>query len=495
MHKFTALFATTMLTACSLSPDHEPPKMDVPAQYKEQTTSDVAEEVRGEWKVAEPNEKADRGEWWKIFADADLNALQAQAIAANHDLKAAAARVEAARGVAGASVPSLIPDIDIGGNVSRTKQSPAAQQSFGGGGATKPYTLYSAGGVASYEADIFGRVRDNYQALLRDADAQEALYKSTLLALQADVAQHYFNLRALDAERQLLRDTITIREEAHRIMQRRYELGESGAQDVSRTIAELASVRAELVALDRRRAELEHALAVLVGTMPSQFTFEEAPLAALPPKIPAGLPSSLLERRPDIVAAQNVMAAANRRVGVARTAFFPRLLLNASAGFESASLSDLFLWSSRSWTLGQMAGQALTMPIFDSGRNLSRLDTAKANYTEAVELYKQQVLVAFRDVETSLVNQRLMAEQAFEQDAAARAATRTTELSQRRYDEGEVDYFEVVSTQRDALTAQRAAVQTRGQRFIATVTLIRALGGGWDDLATSSAEPKKPLLD
>lgn len=495
MNKKIALLAmTTFLTSCSLAPDFTLPDIAMPMSYKEQPTAAQTLEKKGEWAPAQSLEQSDRGNWWKIFGDDVLNDLEQQAADANQTLKIAAARVEQARSTADASAASFLPNIDIGGNAVRAQPSSASLAAFGGAPGTrlKPYTLYSAQGVASYEADLFGRVRDNERALSLDADAQAATYRSTLLALQADVAQHYFSLRALDAERQLLRETIKMREEAARIVQRRFELGETGEQDHSRTKAEVASINAELIALDRQRAALEHALAVLLGKMPSEFIFAESPLTGLPPEIPAGIPSSLLERRPDIAAAQNTMAAANARIGVARTAFFPQLSLTANGGVQSTHLHDLFRWSSRTWALGQLAGSALTMPIFDSGRNMANLDAAHAAYDESVAAYRQQVLVAFRDVEDTLSDQRLLSDQSLHQNAAAASASRTTDLTEKRYQEGDVDYFEVINAERDSLAAERAAVQIRGQRFLTTIALIRALGGGWEQMPEPAKEEPTP---
>lgn len=480
MNRLLLLSLATLLPACSLTPERELPTVAVPERFKEQPSLDVGPHL-GEWKIAEPG-NADDQPWWRVFGDARLDALEWAALDNNPSLQVVAARVEAARSTVKANASTLLPTIEIGGNAVRSKPSSAGVSAFGGNpnAQLKPYTLYSAMGAASYEVDLFGRVRDNERALAFDADAQEAMYRNVLLALQADVAQHYFSLRALDAERALLRDTVAVRTEAMRIMQKRFDLGEAGEQDVTRTRSELAGAEAELLALDRSRAVLEHALAGLLGRMPSDFALEDMPLDASPPQIPAGLPSSLLERRPDIAAAQAAMAAANARSGVARTAMFPKLVLTAFGGYESTSLGDIFNWSNRTWALGQMAGNALSMTVFDNGRNLARIDAADAAYKEAVANYRQQALAAFREVEDHLAGQRLLAEQSVLQDTAAQAARRTTDLVQTRYDEGDVNYFEVVDAQRNSLVAERAAVQIRGQRFMATVALVRALGGGWE---------------
>lgn len=483
--RYAALLASAALTGCSLAPDFALPEISMPAMFKEAKAPEAVPlpaEIPGQWAQAQMLEKADRGAWWTAFGDAALNELEAKAQAANPSLAAARARVTQARAVVRANAQTFFPELSLGANAYRAKPSGAAAAGFGGpsGLPLKPYNLYEVTGTAQYEADLFGRVRDNERALAADADALEAAYRSVLLALQADVAQLYFSLRALDAERELLRDTVAIREEAARIMQRRYELGAVGEQDHARTAAELAATRAELLILDRRRGASEHALAVLLGEAPGGFAFAEAPLAGMPPEIPAGLPSTLLERRPDVASATSQMAAANARVGVARTAFFPRLILTATGGFSANTVGELFQWSTHTWALGQLAGSALSMTLFDSGRNAARLDAAKGAYEEAVGNYRAQVLMAFRDVEDALLDQRLLATQSAELNAAAQAAARATELTYLRYNAGEIAYFEVVDAQRNSLTASRAAVQAYGQRFIATVALIRALGGGWD---------------
>lgn len=491
----TLLLTGTMLAGCSLAPDFAIPEMPVPEAYKEPLPDTGGELAKGKWKEAAGMEEADRGQWWKIFADPQLDALEDEAFMANQSLKAAAARVQQARAMADAIRPSYLPDVDIGFNPVRSKPSGAALAAFGNTGTPdiKPYNLYSGQGVLSYEADLFGSVRDNYKASLFESQAQEATYRSALLALQADVAQHYYSIRALDAERKLMRETVDIRAEAARIMKRRFEVGSAGEADYTRTQSELAGIRAELILLDSRRTQLEHALAVLLGKMPSDFTLAEAPLEAMPPLVPAGLPSDLLQRRPDISTAVSNMQAANKRIGVARTAFFPKLILTASGGYQSTELGELFNWSSRTWALGQTAGSAVAMSVFNSGRNFANLDVSKAAYEESVANYRQQVLQAFRDVEDNLNAQRQLAEQLGQLETSANAATRTTNLVSMRYEQGDVDYFQVVDAQRVSLSAQRSAVQTLGQRYLATVALVRALGGGWE--TSEAAATTQPAPD
>ena len=301
----TAGLTSLLLSGCSLSDKFVAPKTDVPASYKEDSANGTAAE-KGLWVPARSMEKSDRGAWWGVFGDAKLDELEKQAAANNQDLRAAAARVEEARDLARSESPTFLPDLALGGNAVREQQSGASVSAFSGqniNGPLKPVTLYNVQGSASYEVYLFGRVRSNYRALERDTDAAQATYRSVLLTLQADVAQDYFSLRALDSERKVLRDTVSTRERAAAMMKRRFDAGDARTQDFEETRSDLASAQADLAGVDRRRATLEHALAVLLGVMPSTFSFAEAPLTDVPPAIPAGLPSTLLARRPDVAAA------------------------------------------------------------------------------------------------------------------------------------------------------------------------------------------------
>lgn len=469
-----------MTSSCSLAPTFKPPEIKTPASYKEQPQAAEIAAQQGRWMKVQSLEKESRGQWWKIFGDAQLDHLEDQAAIANPSLQALTARVEQARAIAHANMPDLLPNISIGGNAVRAQPAAAGLAAFGSAGKTlNPYTLYMAQGTADYEPDLFGRIRDTYHALEQDADAMAASYQSALLALQADVAQNYFSLRALDAERQTLRSAVAVRKEAARIMEARFKNGDVSEVDRAGAESDLASAEAQLLALDQSRATAEHALAVLLGKMPSAFMLAENPLAGNPPQIPPGVPSELLARRPDVAQALSSMAAANSRIGSARAAFFPNLLLTASGGYESTSLSNLLTWPNRTWALGQLSGLALSMPLLDNGFNQGNLDAAHAAYNEAVANYKNQVLVAFRDVEDNLAAQRLLAGQAEQANTAASQAARMTDLIRKRYDAGESAYSEVVTSEQQSLSLQRAADQTRGQRFTACIALIRALGGGW----------------
>ncbi|MRX11871.1 efflux transporter outer membrane subunit, partial [Pseudoduganella sp. FT25W] len=341
-------------------------------------------------------------------------------------------------------------------------------------------TLWRAQVGASYEADLFGRVGSGVRAAQADAARSAALFHAVLLALQADVAQNYFALRDLDAQLEVYRQTVALRAEMLQLVQRRFDAGETGELDVARARNALESVRAEAVGVARRRAAAEHGLAVLLGKAPAEFALAAMPLAPLAVRIPAGLPSALLERRPDIAAAERAMAAANARVGLARAAFFPRLDLTAMTGYESATLGELFHWSSRTFLLGRLAGTALSVPLFDGGRRDAALDGAQARLDEDVALYRQQVLTAFREVEDGLADLRLLDTQASAQTAALAAAQRAVRLSQTQYGEGQVGYLDVIDAQRQMLLARLQSHQLAGAQAAATVSLIRALGGGWE---------------
>ena len=470
-----------MLAACDLAPDFKLPEVSKPAAFKE------APEKEGSFKKGEPKPEADKGEWWKIFGDEKLNGLMQQAIEANQDIKAADARLQQARAVADVSKADLFPRLDAGANVARFYQ-PAATYGF----AIPPRTVYTVNGQLSYEADVFGRLRGARRASVNDALAQEGVARNVLLVVQAEVAQNYFAVRALDTEHTLLQSSVVLREEAERIFKIRFDEGLVSDTDYARAQAELATTRAAVAQVAQQRANFEHALAVLIGKTPAEFSMQPTPLENDPPMIPAGLPSRLLERRPDIASAEAQLAASNARIGIARAAFFPLLNLTANGGFQSNELGDLFQWSSRSWALGPLNGTALTLPVFDFGRNSANLTRSKAAYEESVATYRQQVLVAFREVEDNLSAQKFLREQVAQQKIAADASTRASKLSRMRFDEGDYSYLEVVDADRSELTAKRAYAQAQGATYAATIDLIRALGGGWDGEVLQAPTPINP---
>ncbi len=480
------LSALLALAGCSLAPHYDVPAAPgVAGTFKEAPQPALATETLGTWKTAQPSEDLARGEWWKVFDDAALDALEQQALDANQNLKAAAARVREARALNQTARAGLFPTLDAGFGPTRERVSAASL--FEPDGTNVPQqTFWRAQASASYEVDLFGRVASTVDAAHADTQQSEALYRSVLLTLQADVAQNYFALRELDAEAAVYAQGVALREHALRLVQRRYAEGDIAELDLQRAQAELAAAKSDAMTVQRLRAASEHGLAVLLGKAPADFSVAANPLVPVDLRIPPGLPSSLLERRPDIAAAERAMAAANARIGVAKAAFFPSLTLTGTGGFESATLGDLFKWSSRAFLLGPLAGTALTVPLFDGGRRKGNLANVRAVYDEDVAKYRQQVLVAFREVEDNLSDMRILETQTRTQDDAVKASQRAADLARKQYTEGAVSYLDVIDAQRTVLQARRAAVQLQGVQAAATVNLIRALGGGWGGTSQSS---------
>jgi multidrug efflux system outer membrane protein len=482
--RFATVLAALLLSACA-APAFKQPQVATPAAFKESQTaapSASPDAVRSAqdgttWKLAQPAESQPRGEWWKAFNDTRLDGLIAQATASNQNLTVAAARVKEARAIAGIAESDRIPQVGVGVGAQRAQLSPL-EAGVAPGSRMSPTTSYKANLSASYEVDLFGRVSSSVAAARGDAAASEATYRSVLLSLQADVAQAYFRLRSLDAELATVNQTVRLREESVRVTGRRFALGDIGEFDLSRAKTELSTARADAIGLQRQRANFEHALAVLLGQPASNFGAASDPLEATTnlPLIPAGLPSHLLERRPDIASAQRTMEAANARIGVARSAMFPALSIGANGGGVAGTFADVFKWSSRSWLLGA----ALSMPLIDGGRNRSNVVRSEASLEEAVGSYRQSVLVAFAEVEDNLAGLRVLAGQGAEIEQALTSARRSADLAQKLYDAGRSGYLELLDAQRNLANVERTAVQLRGDRAVTTVALIRALGGGWD---------------
>ncbi|MDR8402286.1 efflux transporter outer membrane subunit [Paraburkholderia sp. USG1] len=488
----SSLVASLLVVAgCSLAPAYNGPASgDAPAAFKETSSvvkgDNSGDKVEGTWKVAQPSEEIARGEWWTVFDDATLNDFERRALDANQSLKAAAAHVKESRAIQQTVRAGLFPTVDAGFGPTREKVSPASQFQPDGG-SVPAQTLWRAQATESYEVDLFGRISDSVRAATADAQQSEALFLSVQLALQADVAQNYFNLRELDAELDVFNRTVLLREQSLKLVQRRYDEGQISELDVERAKSELANAKSDEMTVQRLRTASEHSLAVLLGQPPETFTMASNPLTPVDVKIPPGLPSDLLERRPDIAAAERAMAAANARIGVAKAAYFPSLTLTGTGGFESATLGDLFKWSSRAFLLGPLAGTALTVPLFDGGKRKGNLANARATFDEDAANYRQQVLVAFREVEDNLSELRILDDQIKTQDVAVAASSRASQLSQHQFDEGAVNYLDVIDAQRTALQARRSAVQLSGAQAVATVNLIRALGGGWGTTTVASS--------
>jgi multidrug efflux system outer membrane protein len=470
------LAALLVLTGCSVAPRYERPAVDMPAAFKE------AADKSSDWKTAQPSEDIARGRWWKVFGDDVLDSLEEQAGLANQDLKAGAARLSQARAVEQSARAARSPQVGIGAGVTRQRPSPASQ-GLAPDAETSATTLWRGQAAFSYEADLFGRISSAVDAAGADAQKNLALFHSLQLAIQADVAQAYFLVRELDAEQELYAGTVALRAQTMKLVQRRFDEGDISEVDVARARSELAAAQSESLGISRRRAVAEHALAILLGKAPADFSLPARPLTRLAVDVPAGVPSALLERRPDIAAAERAMAAANARIGIANATFYPRLDITGAMGFESGEPGDLFKWSSRSFLLGPLVGTMLSLPIFDGGARQAGVDRAKAGYEEGVASYRQTVLNAFREVEDSLGNLRILREQTVAQEEAVNASTRAAKLSHIQYREGSVSYLNVIDADRSVLQQQRVAVQLDGERARSTVNLIRAIGGGWGEAA------------
>lgn len=462
-----------LLAGCSLAPKLLLPDTKPPEAFKEAA---AAEKTQGTWKVGEPSAALPKGEWWQVFKDETLNKLETDAAAGNLPLQAMAARVKQARETAKVERASLFPDLD--GSASFTRQKPSAINR--GMAASTPLPLedsYDASGALSYELDLFGRALNRRRAASADAETSAAMLESMKLALQADVAENYFILRSLDGQIRLLEKSVGLMEGKLDILKKRLAVGGLTELDTAQSTVELENLRGELQSVRQTRKEREHTLALLLGKSPSEFSLPAASASVKIPSIPPGMPSALLERRPDVMAAQHKLAAANARIGVARAAFFPSISLTGNGGFQSRVLGDLFEWPARSWALGPL----VSIPIFSGGAATANSSRAKASYDEAVADYRQQVLVAFKDVEDSLSRLKTLSDRAISFGEAEKAAIRARELADKRYDIGDIGYLEAITARTAAIEAQRTGIEIRGRRLAETVRLIRALGGGWGD--------------
>jgi multidrug efflux system outer membrane protein len=461
--RLAPLVAALVLAGCADLKTVEPTAAPAaPAAFKE---------LDGRWTDARPAEAQPRGEWWKAFGDATLDELIARADRNSTGVQLAAARLNQARALLRAADADRLPQVGLSAGASRGNLANLP-------GDPTPSTVYNAGASIAWEADVFGRLAKASQAAALDAQANAALLQSTRLLVQSDVARSYFTLRALDAERALVRQSVEAYRDTLRLTERRFQAGDVAELDLARVQAEVASTESQALALDRSRAEAEHALAVLLGEVPSQFALpglRDAEWTGTPPVVPPGVPSTLLTRRADVAAAQSSMLAAQKRVGVAQAAWFPDLSLTANGGYASTDLGDLFKWSARSWGVGAL----LSLPLFDGGRRSAGVQSANAQWDSAAAGYREQVLVAFKDVEDQLSALRLLSDQANAQAQAVDAASRASVLSTARYRNGYVSQLEVLDARRSELANRRQALQVRAAQYQATVGLIRALGGAW----------------
>ena len=452
-----ALGTSVLIAGCAVGPNYEKPEAAAPAQYKE----------AGEWMPAKPSDAAPKGEWWKVFRDPVLDALEAEIQVSNQNLRAAEARYRQAHGAVAAARAGLFPTLGVGAGATRAKSS---------GDVNASAARYTVTLDARWEIDLWGRVRRQVEAGEAGAEASAADLENLRLSLQAELATNYFQLRVTDTAIDVLEELTQAFRRSFEIARNRYAAGVAAKVDVVQAEAQVRSMEAQAIDLRASRAVLENAIAVLAGKPPSEFNVAKAPFQAHIPEIPAGVPSTLLERRPDIAAAERRVAQANAQVGVAQAAYFPSLSLTGSAGFAGSSLANLFSVSNRVWSLG--VGLAET--LLDFGARGAQVDISRARYDETVAAYRETTLEALQEVENNLAAVHWLGEEVKVQAEAARLARESVALTLNQYKAGTVSYLNVVQVQSTQLNEERSTLQLLGRRLAATVALIRALGGGWD---------------
>lgn len=469
-----ASVATLLLSGCMVGPKYVKPTVPLAPGYKEANTADDAYKEAGTWQPAASGDTAPRGDWWTIFNDPQLNELEPQVAASNQTLKAAAARLIEARAQIRYNHSFLFPTIGTSPSVfgeRESNQTPyfnAPASNTGLAGLELPLDL-------NYEVDLWGRVRRTVNLSKEEAQATAADLQTALLSLQTELAVDYFEARANDADEKLLLDTVKSYEEAYRITNNRFEGGVSGESDVDQAKTQLESARVQASDVNIQRAEFEHAIAVLLGRPPADFTLAQMPLDTRPPAIPVGLPSELLERRPDIAAAERRVNEANERIGIARAAYFPALNISAAIGFESTAIATLLRASNFLWS----AGPTLSQTIFDAGRRGAVSQQALASYDETAANYRQTTLTAFQQVEDNLAVLHTLTLEAKQQHDATVAAQAAERIFNNRYVGGIDTYLQVVTAQTTALQNERNEIAIERRQMDASVLLIKALGGGW----------------
>jgi NodT family efflux transporter outer membrane factor (OMF) lipoprotein len=452
------------LCGCTVGPAYRRPSAQVPPAYKE----------LGNWKEAQPNDQNLGGNWWEMFHDPQLNALELQINVSNQNLKAAEAQYTQARAAVRYNRAAYFPTIDGGASASRNKISNHRPPALATNGVT--YNDFQIPFELSYEVDVWGRIRRTVESYREQAQASAADLATVNLSMHTQVALFYFQARVLDAEEQLLNSTVTQYEQALELIQNRYAGGIASDLEVQQATTQLETTRAQAIDVGVARAQYEHAVAILIGKPPADFSLAALPLTTPPPTIPAGLPSELLERRPDISAAERRMASANAQIGVAKAAYYPTISLGATGGFESGVITTLISGPSALWSVG---GSAIA-PIFDAGRRKANVDQAIAVYDQTVANYRETVLTGFQQVEDNLAALRILQHEAQVQENAVLAAQKYLELANTRYTGGVTSYLEVTTAQSAALSDELTAVNILGRRMVDAVTLVQALGGGWD---------------
>jgi NodT family efflux transporter outer membrane factor (OMF) lipoprotein len=457
--------AVVMLNGCSVGPKYSKPTAQIPTTYKE----------IGTWKPAEPGDEARKGKWWELFQDSQLNSLEEQLTVSNQTLRAAVDRFQEARDALQIARSSQFPFVTA--NASATRQRQSSNRALRGATSPSDYSDFFVAGEVSYEADVWGRVRHVVESSRAQAQATAADLETIRLSLHAELALDYLTLRGLDAQKQLLDSNVAGFEKALELTQNRFQGGVASREDVELAATQLEQTRAQDIDITSARDQFEHAVAVLVGQPAS--TFHLPPVTQMPtapPIPPTGLPSELLERRPDIAGAERRIAAANAQIGVARAGYFPTILLGLAGGFESGKFTTWLAGPSALWTVGATTVET----VFDAGRRHAISDQARATYDETAANYQQTVLIAFRQVEDSLSDLRVLDEESRTQDAAVAAANRSLDQSTNRYKGGLENYLTVITAQTAALSNERTAVSLLTRRMTSTVLLVKALGGGWD---------------
>jgi len=459
-----ALVPALALAGCMVGPDYVRPTTTAPDAYKEM--------MKG-WKQAEPRDAIARGKWWEIFGDPELNALAERVDISNQNIRAAEANFRLARGLADQARAALFPVVSAGVSATRSVSPSLPNQPT----LTRdPVNNFSLVANASWVIDLWGGIRRNIESGEANWQASAAQLELARLSAQSTLAVDYFAVRIADAQRDILEQTVAAFAETLQLTKNRYAAGVAAKADVVQAEVQWKSTQAQLVDVGVARAQFEHAIAVLVGEAAPTFSIPRAPIVATMPEIPVGVPSELLERRPDIAAAERTVAAANAQIGVAKAAFFPTLTLSASGGYRSTTVADWLTSPSQFWSIGAALAQA----VFDGGLRLAVSEQAKATYDGQVAQYRQTVLTAFQQVEDNLAALRLLAEEAQLLDEAVKGARQSVELTTNQYKAGIVSYINVIAAQTIALNNESNAVNVLGRRYAASVMLVQALGGGWD---------------
>lgn len=460
---FVRVAALALLGGCMVGPNYVRPPAAAPAAFKE----------AGEWKPAQPRDAESRGRWWEIFGDAKLNALADRVNFSNQNLRVAEARLRQAEAVVEQARAGLWPTLGATASVTRSRSPNVAGTS---GNSTVPVNVFNFPLTASWAPDLWGSVRRNIEANVANAQTSAANLANARLLAQAQLTINYFQLRVLDTRRHLLDTAVSAYQKSLELTRNRYNAGVAARVEVVQAETQLKSTQAQAIDVGVQRAQLEHAIAILIGKAPAEFSIAPERLTVAIPEIPPGVPSQLLERRPDIAAAERQMAAANAQIGVAKAAYFPSLTLSANTGFRTNSPPDWFTIPSRFWSVGP----ALAETLFDGGLRRAVSKQAQAAYDANVATYRQTVLTAIQQVEDNLAALRILEEESRAQDDAVRAARQSTELTLNQYKAGTANFLSVVVVQAAQLNNEVSAVSVLGQRLVAAVTLVQALGGGWN---------------